>query len=452
MDNKFKKANLRALAIGAGVCNLMGCFFSGYLFAYALDEYHLAMTTCGAIFLFIRFFEVVIDFVVGGVFDKRGRTFLFSLKLIEYAILVASISMILIFTKLKITGMVQIFYFVFLLLALYSFFSIAEVGLWMLPLLMTKEADDRDSAYVWMGVSGNIGMGLGVVLIPAVMNRYAYRGQTTQAYTVLAVVIALLVVSGYHYMVGQLVDEKHVERESISLRKGIHMIACNRACRSVLSTVFFSATAIYLHLVVQRYYGLYTLENPMAGSILDGLLCLGMILGGLLVTVIIRRDGRKEMTIYMYAFLIFLGVFFYMCGYRSEPYVYCYCLVSAIGMGASGSLLNVMTSEAVDYGEYEYNQRNEGLIMGGRLMANKLGTMLAYAIAILFMNRMDLQSSLEQNFYVRRAFHACYTLYPSCFFLLAMICIMFSPMQLTRRKEILEILKKRAKEKEQKKS
>ena len=103
-------------------------------------------------------------------------------------------------------------------------------------------------------------------------------------------------------------------------------------------------------------------------------------------------------------------------------------LLSAISNGAFLVILLSMISDTIDYGEYKFNTRNDGMITSLRTFITKIGSALAGSAIAFYLALIGYQANVEQSLSVKRMLHLMFSIIPALFYLIGLLIFLLYPL------------------------
>ena len=137
-------------------------------------------------------------------------------------------------------------------------------------------------------------------------------------------------------------------------------------------------------------------------------------------------------------------------GYGSVPVVMTFSVFQVILCGATTVIINAMTADTTEYGEWKTGQRNEGIITSTRTLITKIASALVGAITgvVLIAAQYNNAPDAVQTDFTMNAFHVVVSLLPGIVVFIGIIPMFFYPLTEERHAQIVEEIKARRAAKE----
>ena len=379
MESKRKVPLLNKVAYGIGTGG--GCIFNQIAAAFLLNYYtDTALISAGAIatmFLVCRVFDGVTDLIMGGIVDKtssrlgKARSWLIAsapLTLIGIVLLM-NVPM-----GLGESGKLVYAYitYIFMNCIVYTIYGISNTAL--LP-LMTHDKDDSTMLATFSALGNNI---IGLIAGSAITPLVLHFGWKTSSVVLGAVACALILVSGI--LNKEMDNEQEAkERASIPMRQQLPATLKNKYFWLLLLLGAFSLIMNANAIGAQIFYCNMVLNNPMFMSVL---MTAGQLPGIFILFLMpaISKKWNKKTFLLLGAVLIIAG--FGITGLAGEntTMLVVGTVVRSLGVGPILSAVFALVPDVVEYGNWKFGIRSEGLISSAQSIGSKIGIGIGSAL------------------------------------------------------------------------
>ena len=379
MEAKKKVPLLNKIAYGVGTGG--GCIFNQIAAAFLLNYYtDTALIGAGAIatmFLICRIFDGVSDLVMGGVVDKTSTRWG---KARPWLILSGPLTLLGIVLLMNVpsglgeAGKLVYAYatYIFMNVIVYTIYGIANTAL--LP-LMSRDHGETTVLATFSAVGNNlIGLLAGTAITPLVLS----LGWTKASVILGAAACVLILFSGL--LNKELAAEGDGERrEVLPLKEQLPAVLKNRYFYLLLLIGVFSLLMNANAIGAQIFYCNAVLGDPMFMSVL---MTAGQLPGLVILFVMpyISKRWSKQMFLLIGAVLLILG--FAVTGLAGEntTVIVIGTVIRSLGAGPLLSAVFALVPDVVEYGNWKFGIRSEGLISSAQSIGSKVGIGLGSAL------------------------------------------------------------------------
>ena len=321
-------------------------------------------------FLVCRIFDGITDLVMGGIVDKtssklgKARPWLIAsapLTLLGIVLLMNVPS------GLGDTGKLAYAYitYIFMNCIVYTIYGISNTA--MLP-LMTHDKNDSTVLATFSALGNNIiGLLAGSLITPLVIN----FGWKTSSVILGGVACVLILISGLLNKEMENAEEGR-QRASVPMSKQLPATLKNRYFWLLLLLGAFSLIMNSNAIGAQIFYCNMVLQNPMFMSVL---MTAGQLPGIFILFLMpaVSKKWNKKTFLLMGAILIIAG--FAITGLAGEntTMIVVGTVIRSLGVGPILSAVFALIPDVVEYGNWKFGIRSEGLISSAQSIGSKIG-------------------------------------------------------------------------------
>lgn len=404
MEQKLTVANKVAYGMSDFGNNLVFVAATNYLMFYYTDVASIRLAATGILFLVVRIFDVFAGPIFGILVDKTQTRFgkvrpWFLWMAVPYAVSAVLLFSIAFF---PVNARLPLAY------ATYAIFTIYFAGLGtainaILPSL-SGDANERASANMFRNVLGQFG-GLisGLAILPLVS---LFGGlNSPKGFTIAMGIFAVILVMAEVFTFTNVRENVTPAQEKpVPLHDSIKALLPNGPWWTIIITNII----IFIGVVVKNsstvYFFKYVLHNEGMSAIANLLSALAMIVGAITIPVLIRHFQMRTVVIGN------LGV-------------------AIVGQGvlyvAAQSLMFVMTAETVDYGEWRFGVRAQGLLTSVSAIGASIGAGLAGVINSDILAHFHFVPNMTQTASGIMGINVCFVYGPAIIDAICIISIMF---------------------------
>ena len=381
-------------ACGDTACNIVWGAISTILVLFYTDYAGVSAATVGLVMLLSRIFDGIFDIIMGLAVEKTNSKWGKSRPWILWMSVPFAISIVLMFTVPQTSEAMQ-FLYIFLT---YNFctsvcYTAINLPYGSLSAMMTRLSLERDMlCIVRMGMAP-----LGKILaVSATLPLIKVFGGDQSAWikvmavwAVVALVLLLICFFNCHETVK--IKARQVQKK-LPIKKLLVSLVKNKYFWIVLvlwamQNVIFAVTGTIL-----PYYCKYIFQDESLFSILfltETLVLVGMTM---LSPTLLKKFGKRNMSLAGASFAL-VGHLLYFLNPLDFTWVLMSCVIRGIGLAPLNSVVFGFLGEVIEYGQWKFHVRQEGMIFAGGTIGAKTGSGLAIAIVTGLLSLVGYASS-----------------------------------------------------------
>jgi len=333
------------------------------------------------IMFFTRLWDAINDPLMGMLVDKTKTRFG---KLRPYLMAVPiplAIFTILTFAVPDMSPGIKILYAVISYNMWSMTFTITDIPYWGMSVAITENPEERLSLITMVRIFCNIGMAIGILVPPILIN--SLGGSTVEnsagnarAYLITAMIIGI--VGSALFALAGFGTKERVKQSSEEAPK-FRIIAQNKP----LLILQFSRLMGAFRMVIATaglYFANKNLADPNQYTILGGILILAMIFSMFFAPKLVHMWGKK-MTYINTLILGFIShILLFILGYGNLTVVFGLLFICGISLGINDVVTYSIVGDTVDYLEHKTGKRAEGIVFS----LNTFTTILQSALGLAF--------------------------------------------------------------------
>ena len=379
MESRKKVPLWNKVAYGIGTGG--GCIFNQIAAAFLLNYYtDTALIGAGAIatmFLVCRVFDGVTDLIMGGIVDKTSSKIG---KARPWLIASAPLTLLGIVLLMNVpmglgeNGKLVYAYvtYIFMNCIVYTIYGISNTAL--LP-LMTHDKDDSTMLATFSALGNNIiGLLAGSLITPLVIN----LGWKASSVILGAVACVLILISGL--VNKEMANEADAKKSaSVPMSEQLPATLKNKYFWLLLLLGAFSLIMNANAIGAQIYYCNMVLNNPMFMSVL---MTAGQLPGIFILFLmpVVSKKWNKKTYLLMGAILIILGFAITGIAEDNTTLIVVGTVIRSLGAGPILSAVFALVPDVVEYGNWKFGIRSEGLISSAQSIGSKIGIGIGSAL------------------------------------------------------------------------
>ncbi len=421
----LSRTEVVAYGLGDLSASLVWNAVSAFALLFYTDVALLPAAALGTLFFFSRIFDAFFDVVIGLKVDRTKTRWGKARPYMLFGAIPYGLFGVLMFYMPAGDEITRFIYAVITYSILGLLLSIVTIPYSAMLPMMSDRAKDR----VDLSASRSVATSVGVIIVTALfMPGVAYFGNGDQAHGFLVMAIIVSVISTVMLLAcfSGCKERSHKRDEgSIKISKDVKQMFKNRAWTvasifALLNFIRFGAL-----LSITPYFAINVLKQPWMISVLLPTLSGTLLVGAFIARPILTRLGyRKADTFSLIGGFVCFAVLPLV---EDSPglFITAY-VVSSLIISISMTSIYAIASESVDFHEYWFGSRSEGLLAAGISLAIKVGmavgtASVAYALA---------WGGYKPDFVTSEARDVISYMYyglPLIIFLLQIVCIQFYP-------------------------
>jgi len=386
-QSKMKMPVSEKISFGLGnlAANLLLTTANTYIVYYYTDVVGIAAATVGTLLMIAKLVDGFFDLGVGAFLDGQSTTGKEKARpWIKRMAIPFGIALVLMYSVPNLGSNMKVIYaFATYIFAMFVFSAISVPYNTMISLSSTS-SNERSELSSYRNMLGSVGgWGLTVITLPLV----AFFGNGRQGWFWLALVYGIVASLAYllcYRNTKERVTAVTSVTESGSLWQKIKTVSKNKYWWIVLLIMILTFITAGLG-GVNVYFAKYVMGNVDYVGALGTANYIPMILGSVVLIPLAARFSKK--TIVMGGLLInTLGCLVIMVGLSSPTLIIIGNALKGAGSAAIFGLIYAMFGDTVDYGEWKYGKRAEGLTFSAGSFAEKIGSGIGVVVLGFILN------------------------------------------------------------------
>lgn len=369
-----------AMNIVAGAMTILTFFYTDYA--------GVEPTTVGLVFLLSRIFDGVSDLIMGFVVERTNSKWGKSRPWILWSSIPFCISIVLIYTVPQGSDCMK---FVYLFIT-YNFcntvcYTALNLPYGSLSAMMTRISRERDMLSITRMALSPIGK---IISISATLPLIKVLGDNQAAWIKVMSIWAVLA-----FVLLMLCFSQCKETVVIKARKKVSKVPVVKSLKCLFGNKYFwmAMTIWMMQCIIQMvtgtvlpYYCKYIFHDDSLFSIL--LLC--EVITTIVCTILfcpslLKRFGKRNMSL-IGVVVALVGHLIYCLNPTSFSWVVFSCIIRGIGFAPLNSVIFGFLGDVVEYGQWKFHVRQEGLIFSGGSVGYKVGTGITGAFITVLMS------------------------------------------------------------------
>jgi GPH family glycoside/pentoside/hexuronide:cation symporter len=352
---------------------------AGYLLFYYTDIAFLPVAALGTLMLASRILDAVIDPLVGVLVDRTRTRWGQARPYLLFASIPFAILCVLTFSvpEWSPTAKVLYGYATFILLGIC--YSLVYIPYGALQPMMVRDPTLKVRVGSWRSMATSVAS---IVVYSAVLPLASVLGPENQraGFTLAATVVAAITVALYLNVFFQC-RERFTATASAATRsisRDLARLFRNPVWIFIVSYAFLAFVRIGVMVSVTAYLTNNVLGSPWMLSVMLPTLSVAIFTGGLLAGPLINRFGQRVVNVCF--LLISIGLYLMMPNFEHQTTAFIVVFMAAnVSGGILATTIFINCTDAVEFNEVRFGDRNEGLLFASVSFGIKVGMALGAA-------------------------------------------------------------------------
>lgn len=439
---RLSKVTLLAYACGDFASNLCWAFIGSYLSIFYTDIVGMAPAVASAIMMIARIWDGVNDPMFGAIAErtntKKGRF----RPYIYYGAPFLALFSVLSFTTFG-SGTTAVIWAAFSYIGCGMLYTVVNLSYGSLATVMTTDPKDIVRLNSWRMIGTNFsGVFLAMISAPLLTMFADKNGVTTaSSYTKVAIIFAICALPLFYFCYAFCKEtvKPATPGKKVPISTSIKTILTNKPLIMVFFLQMLTCMALFGRQGLVIYYVIYCVGNPSLIPFFMAIPAIMTVVGIAMVQKVVHHVGKKKvLTIALLGCAASL-VAIYFAGratnFSNVPLLlvlhgvyglFCYTMTIELSM----------VPECIDYAEDKVGVRADGTSYAAVSLGGKLGNAFGVSIGLLIMGATGYVANTKQTSEALAGLNGTTNLYIAALFLLALIPLLFYPLNEKKNSEI----------------
>lgn len=381
MNKRISIKEKACYGIGSGGGNIITQLLGTFLTAYYTDTVGIAAAAIGTMMLLTRFLDGISDILMGGIIDKTNTKWGKARPWLLISAPLICVGLILTFNVPSALGEnVKLVYayltYIFLNCITYTAYMISHTALLS---RMTLDIHDRQTMTSINQIANNI---VQLIVTGFTLKFVEMWGWTVVSvvYGIITTLMILICFWGTKEHLDMNVETEEVHVENVPLKQAVPALLKNKYFYLVAALFILALSIASGNGSMTVYYCEHILEDMNMMTPLSMALTLPVIIGNFFVPAIVQKYGHQK-TLIISSVLMLAGFLIVAFAPYNAVAAVVGTVVRGFGNGAIFACGFALSAQVVDYGEWKYQVRSEGLVNSCVSFGQKVGLGLGAAIA-----------------------------------------------------------------------
>lgn len=427
--------------------NLIFGLWSSYMLVFYTDIFGISAGAASIIMLLTRVWDGVNDPMMGSIADHTRTKWGRYRPWLLFMAPVIVIFLVLNFSSPDLSPALKIAYAGVTYVMMSMAFTAVDVPYWTMPAAMSSDVPKRSKIISLSRMTTTLASTvLGVIAIPLI----SVLGQGDKAKGYMMTALAVGIAGAIFYIIGFANIREHVQpvpNQKITLKSSVKAIVQNRPLLLLLSCGLIGNIGTMLKQGMVIYYVKDCIGSESLIPIFSLLFLPGMVAGLMIAPSFTKRFDSKSVFIGAKVFGITVDVVFFFVGFHNVPLAMVLYALTSIPLGISAVVASTMLTNTIEYAEWKFGNRQEGLISSTQTLSAKIGMALSAGVTGIVLEAADYvpnQVTSKTQFMI----HGAFTLFAAVLGMFSIMPMLFNSFTDKEHKKIVMELEERRKQAE----
>lgn len=427
--------------------NLIFGLWSSYMLVFYTDIFGISAGAASIIMLLTRVWDGVNDPMMGTIADHTRTKWGRYRPWLLFMAPVIVIFLVLNFSSPDLSPAMKIAYAGVTYVMMSMAFTAVDVPYWTMPAAMSSNVPKRSKIISLSRMTTTLASTvLGVIAIPLI----SVLGQGDKAKGYMMTALTVGIAGAIFYIIGFANIREHVQpvpNQKITLKSSVKAIVQNRPLLLLLSCGLIGNIGTMLKQGIVIYYVKDCIGSESLIPIFSLLFLPGMVAGLMIAPSFTKRFDSKSVFIGAKVFGIMVDVVFFFVGFHNALLAMVLYALTSIPLGISAVVASTMLTNTIEYAEWKFGNRQEGLISSTQTLSAKIGMALSAGVTGIVLEAADYvpnQVTSKTQFMI----HGAFTLFAAVLGIFSIIPMLFNSFTDKEHKKIVMELEERRKQKQ----
>lgn len=405
--------------------NLIFGLWSNYMLVFYTDIFGIAAGTASIIMLLTRVWDGINDPMMGSIADRTRTKWGRYRPWLLFMVPVIVIFLVLNFSSPDLSPTLKVVYAGITYVMMSMAFTAVDVPYWTMPAAMSSDVKKRSRIISFSRMSTTLAATiLGIIAIPLI--HALGQGDKQKGYMMTALVVGLI--GAGFYLIGFFCIREHVQpalNQKITFKSSVKAIIQNKPLLLLLCCGLLGNIGTMLKQGMVIYYVKDCVGSENLIPTFSLLFLPGMIFGLIIAPVFAKRFDSKSVFIGARVFGIIVDVIFFFAGFENIPLVMFLYALTSIPLGISSVVSATMLTNTIEYAEWKFGNRQEGLISSTQTLTAKIGMALSAGVIGAVLEIADYVPNHVTS-ETQMMMHGAFTLFCAFIGVLAIIPMLFN--------------------------
>lgn len=421
---------------------------NSYLLIFYTDVLTISAAAISLIMMIARVWDAINDPMMGMICDRtRSRWGKFRPYII-FGSPVLAVFNVLTFTVFPVQGALKVILALLFYIGAGMAYTVVSTAYAGLVNVLSKDSQSRQNLSAARTVGSSIAqLVLSLVAMPLILYLGNSEVATAQGYFRAVLVFSIIAVPCLWITAGickeTYTKELHWNHTGkTSILQSLKNVFRNSQMLCVIFACFFVTTSIMGRLTLLSYHIIYVMGSYTLVALVFGVISVSGLCFSLLIPFFTKRLGKKQWLCILCGIMIIgmLGV--YLVPASNIPAILFFSFLSGAGSSGQGVIFGMM-SDSIDYGDYRYGIREEGIAFSFITFGVKIAGAIVGAVGVLLLEGFGYVPNAEQTEAAKQGINFVVNMIPAIAAALGFIPILLYKLSNKKMGEISKALEER---------
>lgn len=449
---KMSVSKLLGYGLGEVGSQLIWYMVSSYLMLFYTDILTLSAGAIAMIMLVARIWDAVNDPMMGAIADRTRTKWGRFRPYIIFGTPVLALFNLLTFTVFPVHGVVKVALALICYIGAGMAYTAVSTAYASLVNVIAKKSQEKQDLSAARTVGSSVAqLVLAIAAMPLILKLGHSEVATGQGYFRTVLLFSLVAIPCL-WLIAFLCketygNELHQNHEKKSLKESLINIFRNKQIVLAMLVCFMVTTAIMGRITLLSYYVIYVMGSYTLVGAVMGVMCIGAIVFSMLIPIFTRIMGKRNWLICICSIMSIGMIGTYFADPTNVPVILVLSFMIGVGNSGQGVIFG-MFSDCIDYSDYKYGVREEGLSFSFITFAVKLAGALVGAVGVVLLAKFGYVAGVEQTEAAKAGINMVVNIIPAICTIIGLIPLFFYKLSNKKMAEIAQELEKRKIEKE----
>lgn len=444
---KMSMSKLFGYGLGEVGSQMIWYMVSSYLMLFYTDVLTLSAGAIAMIMLVARIWDAINDPMMGAIADRTNTRWGKFRPYIMFGTPVLAIFNLLTFTVFPVHGVAKVALALVFYIGAGMAYTAVSVTYASLVNVITKKSQEKQDLSAARTFGSSIAqLVLSIAVMPLILKLGHSEVATGQGYFRTVLLFSILAVPCLWITAALCKEtygkELHQNHEKKSLVKSLVNVFRNSQMVLAMMVCFMVTTAIMGRITLLSYYVIYVMGSYALVGAVMGVMCVGAIVFSLLIPVFTRLMGKRNWLICICVIMIAGMIGTYLVNPTNVPLILVLSFMVGVGNSGQGVIFG-MFSDCIDYSDYKYGIREEGLAFSFITFAVKLAGALVGAVGVVLLVKFGYVAGAEQTEAAKAGINLVVNIIPAVCAIVGLVPLFFYKLSNRKMVEISQELEKR---------
>lgn len=365
--------------LGDAATAFVSVTFASFAMYFFTDVVGVSAAILGNLLMVSRIFDCITNVALGRVVDLTNTKYGKARPWVARMIIPLAVSLVLMFLVPNSWSVKAKTIYIIVTVNIYFLaYTASNIPYGTLGTLISRNSQVRSELNL-LRMIGYFGMStlIGFATVPIVNKLGGGQRAWIIMMSIYAIIMALMFIPVFTNT-RERVGANNKDDEKVSFKDALKMTLKNKYWDLIFFIMVFGWILTFLFQGINIYYAQYIMHNDNYTGILTGLYNGALLFGFLTINFVFKRLGRRK-TIVIGQIVLIISSLTMLLFSKNIVAIGALTVLRGLGFSPLMGTAYAMLADTIDYGEWKYGKRNEGVTYSGGTFSTTLGTGIASA-------------------------------------------------------------------------